>query len=611
MQSKKQSKKQLKKKKIDEHPVLDTLILIITIFAMSIIPLLVRVIPVEYPMDQYSWYVNQTEFFDVFSMIKSEAIVLTGILSLILISYYYWRVVGFNQIRKPSNILAGSYGVLIILSTLFSISIYTSVHGFLERYENVYVLLAYLVIFILCSSVNWKDDMLRKLIFAFLISNIVLSVIGISQYNGIDLVFNEHTKTFIASSAIKDLNFDLTKSLADKTIFQTLYHSNYVGQYIALSLPLFMTLFLYEKRKWLKWTYLLTSFMIVFNLFGSISRGGIVGVIVAIPIFIFLNFRIIFKNKKTFIGLILIILLAVVGTELFSGGLMMSRFKKILTETHAVSALESIELGENEILIGYDKRPFKIDVVSHEGQNWVLKYYLDDQPVIPAGVNTEGHAYFDNEKLKNITLFLYPDNEKIDLVVLIDNVPWLFGYDKGQLKYKNIYGKYTELRVPEILGFTGMERLGSARGYIWSRSLPVILKRPLLGSGPETFALVFPQNDYVGKYRAYNTTNMLVDKPHNLYIQIAISTGLVSLVVFLALVFYNFKNVFSVVKSRKAQFEPDEDYHQVLLLGFTAALFSYLIASFFSDSNVHVAVVFWVILGLSYSITRFYKSTSK
>ncbi|GAU76816.1 O-antigen ligase [Fusibacter sp. 3D3] len=607
MQSKKQFKQQSKKKKINDHPVLDTLVLAVIIFSMSVIPLLVRIIPVEYPMDQYSWYVNQTEFFDVFAMIKSEAIVLAGILSLMLISYYYWRVIGVNQFVKASNIMASSYGVLIILSTVFSISMYTSVHGFLERYENVFVLLSYLGVFLLCSAFTWKEELLRKVIFAFLISNIVLSIIGICQYNGIDLIFNEQMKPLITSGAIKDLNFDLTKSFEYTAIFQTLYHSNYVGLYIALSLPLFMTLFLYEKRKWLKWIYLLASFMIVFNLFGSISRGGIVGVIVGVPLFIILNFKIIFKKKKTFVGLMLIILLAVVGIEWYSNGFMMARFKQIITDTHAASALESIELGENNITIGYNEQLFKIDIINHASDNWILKYYLEDQPVYPSGINSEGHAYFDDEKLKDISLFLYPDNDAMNLVVLIDNVPWIFGYDAMQLKYKNIYGKYTELQVPEIFGFSGMERLGSARGYIWSRSLPVILKRPLLGSGPETFALAFPQNDYVGKYRAYNTTNMLVDKPHNLYIQIAISTGLISLAIFLALVFYNFKNVFSVIKSRRVQFELEKNYHQVLLYGFTASIFSFLIASFFSDSNVHVSILFWVILGLSYSITRVYK----
>ena len=132
-----------------------------------------------------------------------------------------------------------------------------------------------------------------------------------------------------------------------------------------------------------------------------------------------------------------------------------------------------------------------------------------------------------------------------------------------------------------------------------------------MGYGPETFPLAFPQNDYVGKYRAYVTTNMMVDKPHNLYLQIAISTGLISLLVFGALVFNNFRGVFRISQMRKRILDLEEDYAQVLLYGFTVSIFSFLVTSFFADSNVHVSIVFWVILGLSYSITRVFNTQAK
>jgi len=41
------------------------------------------------------------------------------------------------------------------------------------------------------------------------------------------------------------------------------------------------------------------------------------------------------------------------------------------------------------------------------------------------------------------------------------------------------------------------------RGYIWSRSLPLLRNTILVGYGPDTFAMNFPQHDIAGKVKAY------------------------------------------------------------------------------------------------------------
>ena len=44
-----------------------------------------------------------------------------------------------------------------------------------------------------------------------------------------------------------------------------------------------------------------------------------------------------------------------------------------------------------------------------------------------------------------------------------------------------------------------MERLGSGRGYIWSRSIPLIKQAGFMGLGADTYPEYFPQNDFKGK----------------------------------------------------------------------------------------------------------------
>jgi len=189
-------------------------------------------------------------------------------------------------------------------------------------------------------------------------------------------------------------------------------------------------------------------------------------------------------------------------------------------------------------------------------------------------------------------------NESLLFTLELYGEPWYFDYENNKLMYKNPYGNYDNIITADQLGFEGRERLGSGRGYIWSRSIPLVLEKPLLGYGPDTFALVFPQNDYIGKYNTYNTNNMVVDKPHNLFLQIAINSGLLALCAYLFFYLILGKRLFSSWIQHKNHFE------SVFLSGFPIAIASYFIAAFFNDSAVHVSPVFWVFLGVALSVLK-------
>ena len=91
------------------------------------------------------------------------------------------------------------------------------------------------------------------------------------------------------------------------------------------------------------------------------------------------------------------------------------------------------------------------------------------------------------------------------------------------------------LEHAEAWGFEGKEKLGSSRGYIWSRSLPLLKNTLFLGFGPDTFPVYFPQHDYFAKMIFLGNPYNIVDKPHNVYLQTAINTGLISLIALLAM----------------------------------------------------------------------------
>jgi hypothetical protein len=151
----------------------------------------------------------------------------------------------------------------------------------------------------------------------------------------------------------------------------------------------------------------------------------------------------------------------------------------------------------------------------------------------------------------------------------------------------------------EKWGFEGREKLGSSRGYIWSRSLPLLKDTTLIGFGPDTYALNFPQLDYVGKQLFLYTPEIVVDKPHTLFLQTAINTGLTSLFCMLFLIgLYLKQSIQLYVKSHEASFFTG--IGSVIFMG----VFGYIAAAFFNDSIVGIAPLFWIFLGLGFSVNR-------
>ncbi len=208
-------------------------------------------------------------------------------------------------------------------------------------------------------------------------------------------------------------------------------------------------------------------------------------------------------------------------------------------------------------------------------------------------------------------LVLFPENRLRGFVILTFPELNLFKIDRGGVAFFLAYttagfrilnqrGYTSELRDVESWGFKGYEGFGSGRGYIWSRSLPMLRKTLLLGHGPDTFLAHYPNNDYLGKLRHVTKgIQLIVDKPHNLYIQIAISTGVISLLAVLALF-----GVYCHESLRLYLQSPVDSGCEVAGVAIFLAICAYLVTAFFNDSIITVAPVFWSLLGLGIATNR-------
>lgn len=158
-------------------------------------------------------------------------------------------------------------------------------------------------------------------------------------------------------------------------------------------------------------------------------------------------------------------------------------------------------------------------------------------------------------------------------------------------------GKAYKTGQIEKWGFEGRENLGSNRGYIWSRSLPMLKDTILTGYGPDTYGLYFPQYDNVGKLIAFNTTRKIVDKPHNMYLQVGINTGVISLIALLTVFgVYSFSSIKLYWGGRF------DNFYKKVGVGIFGAFLAYAIAGLFNDSVISVAPVFWILFGIGISV---------
>ncbi len=125
------------------------------------------------------------------------------------------------------------------------------------------------------------------------------------------------------------------------------------------------------------------------------------------------------------------------------------------------------------------------------------------------------------------------------------------------------------------------------------------------GSGADTYALVYPNGDFVDKYNnGYD--NMILTKPHNMYLQIAVQTGVLSLVCFL--VFY----LWYFISSLRIYFKQRLD-SPLAAIGFAIMLgtLGYMGSGLANDSTITITPLYWAMMGAGIGINHRIKAAAK
>lgn len=599
------SKKHIEEKKISSWALVPLALVFI------IIPLIVEGKTYQIGLHEYGWYSTNTTSVDFFLYWKSRLIMVTGALAALILA---WNVY-ISQNRKGKNkgnkgkkaefkilfwLPLCLYGMFTFLSAIFSENVNFAFWGSAEQFEGAFVLLSYLVLAFYGLYFVSQYELEEKIVSWIVWGALMVSFIGALQFLKMDFfrtnVAKEVMTRFDSNLAGKNFSFSFPLGRT----YTTLYNPNYVGSYVALLLPFAVIFFITGKEKWKKVFAAVTAICLMLSLIGSESMTGYVALFMMMILLVMMLIPFMKKYAERFlicgVSVVLVFaLLIVVKKDAFRYGI--NKIFHPVKNNYAVSAVDSRK-GEG-LTIYTNDRAFNVKMEASNGSA-SFKFTDENGKELPA-------VY--NEQTKKITIsqkgyegFAFAasvmqvnDKSRIGFKMQKDGKTWNFVDVDGTFQFVSNYGKAVPIRQIDAFGFENLQHFASRRGYIWSRTIPLIGKHLFIGSGPDTFVLEFPNDDFVGMVNNDYSGNM-VTKPHNMYMQIAVQTGVLSLIAFLVLYLVYFVDCIRLYWKR----EPD--YLAYVGMACMVGTFGYMITGLANDSTVTVAPIFWCLLGVGSAV---------
>jgi hypothetical protein len=198
------------------------------LFIVSIIPLIVYLKPIGLKGVLFDTWTGADVSYDFFSYYKAMALLVAAFIAFFLLvirrltEYFSFRKCGYYV---PIAI----YVLCVVISTVFAEYGSVAMTGFVDRYEGAFVLIAYMIIMFAGINLVNSARLLKVMFGALLISAGILSVIGVFQYLGLDILQWSIFQKLIIPSGLHSLIDKLKFVFGKYTICLTMYNTNYVG----------------------------------------------------------------------------------------------------------------------------------------------------------------------------------------------------------------------------------------------------------------------------------------------------------------------------------------------------------------------------------------------
>ena len=599
---------------------------------LAIVPLITKMVRIDTSGNVLD-ILNETQVGDVYANYKSTAIVVLCVIM---------AVIGFlcfekENIKWDNAIKLYLIGTVIFLgvsliATLHSDNAHTAWWGMPDRAEgfvmNVcYVFMALYTLYVLRDNKNYT-----YIIIGLSLLIVLTTIIGAFQYFGYDLFTNvTFIKNMILGEEGIQLGLDLTSDYESGKVFGTMNHYNYMGSFGAMMVPFFFVLLLFIKDNKKKIGFAFIMLCSMFLLFGSQSRAGFIGLVMSLLAILIIFMKLVIRKWKITVPIIVALIGVLFGFNAITGGTIFARIPSLINESIGLfsgsdetfnyldhipvrgityeEGRQKIELQQHTLYVGYEENTLSCTDEEGNAVEYISELGLSNGKATIIYTTTDERFNLFSFRMEEVVGAKEGEAPIVFSLVYKDvlvTFTFMVDTNKGVIMIDSCPIEEEQIEFPEAIGFKGKEKLGSARGYIWSRSLPLMRESILIGYGPDNYALVFPQNDYLGKWWAYDNPNMIVDKAHSLYMGMWVNNGGLALIGFLLVM------ITYIVQSMKL-YALKDTYRVSEILGIASfvAVIGYLGAGIFNDTIVSVTPIFMILLGAGMGINYYVNKDNK
>lgn len=591
----------------DSKAVENAIMLTPVIFAIAFIPLVVRFSILKTGLSEYSWYSLQNQEGDIFMVSKQTAMFVLDALLILGITQLALK----NQLpRLKAFLLLAVYALMIILSTFFSVSQYHSLNGFPGMMESVAVLLGYCGICYYTYGVIKTEQHLKIVMFALFVSVAILCLLGLTQMFKIDIFMSDIGKFFLFSPEHEAYK-DSMKQTMGNMVSSTLFNPNYVGIYTCMIIPILLTLAFTVKKKIHLAVY---GILLALTTAALIGAGSKTAILTLAPCLIFLLIYFGRKMGKRMIPVVVAIVVLIGGLTVYQGNnsliaTVLNRLSLGYTPDPYFE-LEDITLNDDNFIVKFRGKELTFSYKITE-KNYDMVVVDENKTSIPVMYDEEKDRYVLDDTYYEKLSFqaLTADNKQIGYILHCDGTKFSICYSQTDKTYYylNNFGKYTKLYEAERFDFPLFHLMGgfSGRDYIWQCSVPILKETLFLGSGPDTYAFMFPQYNYVDAAQN-GYAKLIVTKPHNTYLQIGIQTGVISLLAYLGFYVLYFIDCIKLYLKRDLN-----TFAERCGVGIFVGSMCYMFAGLLHDSTIGVSIIFWTLLSVGYVCNRMVKESAR
>ncbi len=565
----------------------------ITKFDMFVMLFLVGVIPfLVYSVGYYTpitiLYPEKTYIYDFFALIKVRAIMLTAFCVLgnflLEISTSYSKVMSKEKIDELKS-KKFMFLWIILLSTIiaFILSDHKDIAlwGAVERFEGIFIHFSYIILFIYSISFFRKDGAFKFFSYCLLFSTFIVGLIALLQTIGMSPFEVPAIQQLLTPDDIK-------MTLVMDSSFSTMYNPNTAGSYSVFMMFAVAVIFILDKDVKVRVVAIIDFILMILMMIFNQSEASYIAFVAAIA-FGTLLYIILFainKEKKKLITLVSVVVFVLVSSIV------------VVTTNDRVNSLvkNTFERFVGYVAVFTDWEQVEDEFYFYNEDDEFIKVSITDSGYIVSEGDTqlfadaynEGSVTLETENFETITVGVQINPS--------DNIPYVnfnnYFFIKGTPdSYLATLEGYARFEHADFIGFEKYGSLFTNRGYIWSRSLPILIENPM-GVGPDVYSEYFPNADVAG--RAFNQQPFVfVDKPHNLYLDMSINNGILYLVGFIGVVFLVLFEKFKLVFKNT-----DGVYNKNALIIYICGIFAYLVNILSTDNIVIIILLFWIYLAI-------------